>query len=144
MCLFLCNEVWYHAAAHGVIGRVLFHRQWINPGPPTAWVIRKRKNVPTWYKGIPSKHQDIGPTSIRRATRQLDLTSVRRRADVICSSAQRRFDVGPMRRGVGPTYGPRRRPDISALRHVDVGAMRRTYVGPLLGRQANDVGSTSH
>jgi len=42
----------------------------------------------------PSKHGDVGPTSIRRAPRQQLLTSARRRVDVVCSSARRRADVG--------------------------------------------------
>jgi len=45
--------------------------------------------------GGPSKHGDVGPTSVRRVPRQQVLTSARRRVDVVCSSARRRSDVGP-------------------------------------------------
>ena len=50
-----------------------------------------------YYAGTPSKHEDVGHTN--PGTRR----SARRRVDIVCSLARRRTDVGPMRRGVGPT-----------------------------------------
>jgi len=63
----------------------------------------------------PSKHSDVGATSVRRPTRRQKLTSVRRRTDVICSSALQPADAARRRHDVWtdvcPTSWSRRRTD---------------------------------
>jgi len=54
------------------------------------------------------------------------MTSARRRIDVVCSSARQRADVGPMRRGVGPTSAN----DVGPTSRSDVGPTSSCLLGP--------------